>query len=157
MSRAFDLTNLYHNSRNSSRVFLSYKSSSIWFINWKVKGSTQLERTRNFTESLRIISENGHLLSGLSHQNSLFPLLYFGALTMITAALRKTSFENKNLRNCDYFAIIPSCSHSTMSAKYATNGLVCASLNWILGLHSRDEADILVYKTIAKCRSSFAQ
>ena len=26
----------------------------------------------------------------------------------------------------------------------------------ILGLHSRDEADMLVYKTMAKCRSSFA-
>ena len=26
----------------------------------------------------------------------------------------------------------------------------------ILELHSRDEADMLMYKTIAKCRSSFA-
>jgi len=28
--------------------------------------------------------------------------------------------------------------------------------NHILGLHSGDEADMLVYKTIAKCRSGFA-
>ena len=27
----------------------------------------------------------------------------------------------------------------------------------ILGLHSRDEPDMLVHETIAKCRSSFAQ
>ena len=33
----------------------------------------------------------------------------------------------------------------------------CESIHFpILGLHSRDEADMLVYKTMAKCRSSFA-
>ena len=30
---------------------------------------------------------------------------------MMTGLARKTSIENKHLRNCDYFAIIPSCSH----------------------------------------------
>ena len=29
-------------------------------------------------------------------------------LTMMTATARKTSLENKHLRNCDYFAIISS-------------------------------------------------
>ena len=33
---------------------------------------------------------------------------------------------------------------------------VQANMKGILGLHSRDEADMLVYKTMAKCRSSFA-
>ena len=33
---------------------------------------------------------------------------------MMTATARKTSLENKHLRNCDCFVIIPSCSHFTM-------------------------------------------
>lgn len=40
---------------------------------------------------------------------------------------RKTSFEDENLRNCDYFKIIPICSHFTMTAKNATTGLVSLS------------------------------
>ena len=46
---------------------------------------------------------------------------------MIMATARKTSFENKNLGNCDYFKIIPICSHFTMMAKNATTGLVSLS------------------------------
>ena len=45
------------------------------------------------------------------------------------ATARKASFENKNLRNCDYFSIVPSCSHFTMLTKNAKPGLVYASLN----------------------------
>ena len=37
--------------------------------------------------------------------------------------------ENQLLRIGDYFAIIPSCSHSTMLAKNATTELVCAPLS----------------------------
>ena len=47
---------------------------------------------------------------------------------MMTATTRKTSFENKHLRSCDYFAVIPSCWHSTMLAKYTQTGLVCAPI-----------------------------
>ena len=43
---------------------------------------------------------------------------------MMTATARKTSLENLHLRNCDYFAIIPSCSHFTMLANNPTTGLV---------------------------------
>ena len=54
---------------------------------------------------------------------------HYGVLTMITARTRKTSLENEHLRNYDYFAIIPSCSHFTMLAKNLTTGLVRALLN----------------------------
>ena len=48
---------------------------------------------------------------------------------MMTAKARKTSLENKHLRNCDYFAIISSCSLSTMLAKYVTAEWMSALLN----------------------------
>lgn len=41
----------------------------------------------------------------------------------------KTSFENKNLRSSDYFAIIDYCSHSILLTNYATRGLVGVSYN----------------------------
>ena len=49
----------------------------------------------------------------------------------MTAAGRKTSLKKKNPRVCNYFAIMPSYSHSAMLAKYAmaTSGLMCAPLN----------------------------
>ena len=47
-----------------------------------------------------------------------------GVLAMMTATVRKTSVESKHLRNCDCFAIIPSCSHFTMLTKSPTTGLV---------------------------------
>ena len=48
---------------------------------------------------------------------------------MMTATTRKMSFEKKHLRSCDYFAVIPSCWHSTaMLAKYTQTGLVCAPI-----------------------------
>ena len=40
-----------------------------------------------------------------------------GVLAMMTEPARKTSLKNKHLRNCDYFAIIPSCLHFTMLKK----------------------------------------
>ena len=43
---------------------------------------------------------------------------------MMTEPARKTALENKHLRNCDYFAIIPSCSHFKMSTKNPVTGLV---------------------------------
>ena len=46
-----------------------------------------------------------------------------GVLAMMTEKTRKTSLKNKNLRNCDYFAIIPCCSHF-----YNVNEEPC---NWI--------------------------
>ena len=55
-----------------------------------------------------------------------FALCHYPALEMMTASARKTSFQNTHLRNCEYFVIFPSCSHSTMLAKYATTGVVCA-------------------------------
>ena len=51
---------------------------------------------------------------------------------MMTATARKTSFESKHSRDCDYFAISPSCLNDTMLAKYALTGLqekiYCCSL-----------------------------
>ena len=41
---------------------------------------------------------------------------------MMKATARKTSLENKRLRNCHYFAINPSCSHFTKLAKNPTTG-----------------------------------
>ena len=46
------------------------------------------------------------------HRDSLSSL--YGSLNKIKETIRETSLENKNLRNCDYFAIITSCSHFTM-------------------------------------------
>ena len=43
---------------------------------------------------------------------------------MTAATTRKTSLENKHLRRCDFFAIIPLRSHSTMLVKYAKTRLV---------------------------------
>ena len=43
---------------------------------------------------------------------------------MMTATAIKTSLENKHVRNCDYFAIIPSGSHFKMLAKSFPTGLV---------------------------------
>ena len=43
---------------------------------------------------------------------------------MMTEPARKTSLENKHLRNCDYFAIIP----SSVFAFYNVNKEPC---NWI--------------------------
>ena len=45
---------------------------------------------------------------------------------MMTEPARKTLLENKDLRNCDYFAIFPSCSHFTMLTKNPETGLVWA-------------------------------
>ena len=45
---------------------------------------------------------------------------------MMTETARKTSLKNKHSRNCDYFAIIPSCSHFTLLTKNPANGLVRA-------------------------------
>lgn len=51
------------------------------------------------------------------------------ALSMMTTAARNTSLGNKHLLKCGYFGIIPSCSPSTMLAKYAKTELVCTPLN----------------------------
>ena len=45
-------------------------------------------------------------------------------LAMMTETARKTSLKNKHLRKCDYFAIIPSCSHFTMLTRNPATGLV---------------------------------
>ena len=47
-----------------------------------------------------------------------------GLLAMITEPARKTSLENKHLRNRDYFALIP----SSVFAFYNVNEETC---NWI--------------------------
>ena len=46
---------------------------------------------------------------------------------MVTETARKTSLKSKHLRNCDCFAIIPSCSHFTMLTKNPATGLVSVS------------------------------
>ena len=51
---------------------------------------------------------------------------------MMTEPVRKTSLENKHLRNCDYLAIIPSCSHFKMLTKNSATGLVWALSKYIL-------------------------
>ena len=43
---------------------------------------------------------------------------------MMTETARKTLLKNKYLRNCDYFAIIPFCSHFAMLTKNPATGLV---------------------------------
>ena len=43
---------------------------------------------------------------------------------MMMEPARKTSLENKHLRNCDYFAIIPSCLHFAILTKNTATGLV---------------------------------
>ena len=43
---------------------------------------------------------------------------------MTEPAKKKKKLENKRLRNCDYFAIIPSCSHFTMLTKNPATELV---------------------------------
>ena len=50
---------------------------------------------------------------------------------MTTLTIRKKPLESNNLLICNYmyFAIIFSCSHSAMLAKYDTTGLVCTPLN----------------------------
>ena len=53
---------------------------------------------------------------------------------MMTATARKMSFESKHLRFCDYFALIPSCSHFTMLERTPSTELVCALLNQIEGI-----------------------
>ena len=47
-----------------------------------------------------------------------------GSFSINEGAGKKKSLENKHLRNCDYFAIIPSCSHFTMLTKNPATGLV---------------------------------
>ena len=47
-------------------------------------------------------------------------------LAMVTETARKTSLKNKQLRNYDFFAIIPSCSHFRMLTKSPETGLVWA-------------------------------
>lgn len=49
---------------------------------------------------------------------------------MITARAKKTSLENENLCNYDYFAIIPSCSHFNVSEEpYNWIGSCAVKLN----------------------------
>ena len=43
---------------------------------------------------------------------------------MMTEPERKASLENKHSRNCDYFAVIPSCPHFTILTKNSASGLV---------------------------------
>ena len=49
-----------------------------------------------------------------------------GLSAMMTETARKTPLKNKHLRNCDYFTIIPSCSHFTMLTMNPATGLVWA-------------------------------
>ena len=42
---------------------------------------------------------------------------------MTTARPSKTSYENQQLRSCDYFVIIPTTLNFTVLVKYATTGL----------------------------------
>ena len=46
---------------------------------------------------------------------------------MMSEPARKTSLENKHLRNCDYFAIIPPWSHLTMLTKNPATGGISLS------------------------------
>ena len=50
---------------------------------------------------------------------------------MATATTRKSSLENKHLPSYGCSAIITSCSHSTMLARYTITRLMCAPLNYI--------------------------
>ena len=47
----------------------------------------------------------------------------------MTKPARKTSLENKHLHICDYFAIIPSCSHFTMLTKNPAISLSAVKIN----------------------------
>ena len=48
---------------------------------------------------------------------------------MTAVTTRKTSLQNKHLTSYDYFAIIPSCSHSAILTKDAATGLFCSPQN----------------------------
>ena len=50
---------------------------------------------------------------------------------MATATTRRRSLENKHLPSYGCSAIIPSCSHSSMLAKYTISRLMCAPLNYM--------------------------
>ena len=53
---------------------------------------------------------------------------HWGALAATTEMAKKTSLENKRLRNGDYFAIIAYPSRPLLLTEHATNGLVEAPL-----------------------------
>ena len=59
-----------------------------------------------------------------------------------------TLLENKYLPNCDYFAIVPSCTHSIIMVKYATTGLVCALLHSIRRIKDLPLYGQVVIKTV---------
>ena len=50
---------------------------------------------------------------------------------MATATTRRRSLENKHLPSYGCSAIIPSCSHSSVLAKYTISRLMCAPLNYM--------------------------
>ena len=68
--------------------------------------------------------ERSPQLKEWAHTRTLPRLVSKEVLAMMTEMARETSLKNKHLRNCDYFAIIPSCSHFTMLKKNPANGLV---------------------------------
>ena len=63
-------------------------------------------------------------LNNRETQTVVFGAVVQGVLAMMTEPARKMSLENKHLRNCDYFAIISSCSHFKMLTKNPATGLV---------------------------------
>ena len=67
---------------------------------------------------------NGQRLQGNVYTRTLPRLVSKEVLAMMTEMARETSLKNEHLRNCDYFAIILSCSHFTMLKKNPANGLV---------------------------------
>ena len=83
-----------------------------------------------------VTSESNGMRDNQTTYNVVYSLGYLhnvrtqqGALEMMTATARTMSLENEHLRNCDYFAIMPSCSHFTMLTKNGTTGLAYAPSN----------------------------
>ena len=76
----------------------------------------------------------------------------------ITMATRKTSLENKNLRRCGYFAIIPELfSHSIMLEKYAKTRLFCALLNETQGIEDLHTQVVITTENVVISRCCFAK
>ena len=77
------------------------------------------------------------------------PKMFADDTNITVAAVSLTEVENKinlDLENLNRWLVANRLILSVTKTEFMV----------ILGLHSRDEADMLVYKTMAKCRSSFA-
>ena len=77
---------------------------------------SSIERLANFFEENKNFSEINPIALSTPIQRRLLSCDQIGSFSNDDGAGKKTSLENKHLRNCNYFAIIPSCSHFTIGS-----------------------------------------